>query len=93
MYLYGSYAVWFIAFILLCCVLCNRKNIAIGVAVMKCTGMYIGNNPHVFLLPPLACILLLFIFFIELVIMCHIISVGTPGPNPNLKFVTTVAWT
>jgi len=93
MYLYGSYGVWVIALGLLCCVLCNRKNIQIGVAVMKCTGMYIGNNPHVFLIPPIACAISLLTFFIELYFMANIISVGKPGPNPDLKIITTVQWT
>lgn len=37
-YLYGSYVVWGFTAFLLCCVLCNVKNIRIGVAVMKCTA-------------------------------------------------------
>lgn len=44
-YLYGSYAVWGLAGILACCMLCNLKNIRIGVAVMKCTATFIGSNP------------------------------------------------
>ena len=93
MYKYGSYGVWVITFILICCVLCNRKNIAIGVAVMKCTGVYIGNNPHVFLVPPLSITLLMGICIIEVSIGLYVISVGTIGPNPNLPIVTTVKWT
>jgi len=37
-YLYGSYVVWGLAAIMILCVLCNFKNIKIGVAVMKCTA-------------------------------------------------------
>lgn len=44
-YEYGAYTIWGIAGVLLCCTLCNWNNIKIGVAVMKCTAQYIGNNP------------------------------------------------
>ena len=44
-YLYGSYVVAGIAFILFCCVCLNNKNIRIGVAVMKCTAAFIGGTP------------------------------------------------
>lgn len=57
---------------------------------MKATGQYIGNNPHVFLVPPLASVLLLFFFFLELLFMAYITSVGKIGPNPDLPIITTV---
>lgn len=44
-YLYGAYVVWGFAAILICCVLCNFKNIRIGIAVMKCTASFIGSTP------------------------------------------------
>lgn len=44
-YLYGSYTVWGLTAFVFCCVLCNTKNIKIGVAVMKCTAQYIQHNP------------------------------------------------
>ena len=72
--------------------LANNKNIRIGVAVMKATAAYIGCNPHVFLVPPLACCVVLAWMALYCVIAAHIVSVGELKPNPNLKFLTTVVW-
>lgn len=44
-YLYGAYVVWGIGALMICCVLCNFKNIRIGIAVMKCTASFIGSTP------------------------------------------------
>ncbi len=41
-YTYGSYTVWGIAGLLFCCVICNWKNIKIGIAVMECTAQFLG---------------------------------------------------
>lgn len=78
MYKYGAYAAWVFSAILVCCVLANNKNIRIGVAVMKCTAAYIGSTPHVFLVPPIACVVVLSWMAIYCVIAAFIISVGTP---------------
>ena len=37
-YQVGSYIVWGFSALILCCTICNWKNIKIGVAVMKCTA-------------------------------------------------------
>lgn len=44
-YLYGSYVVWGLGALMIFCVLCNWKNIKIGIAVMKCTASFIGSTP------------------------------------------------
>jgi len=44
-YTYGSYVVFGLAAIIVCCVICNFNNIKIGIAVMKCTASFIGTTP------------------------------------------------
>ena len=92
LYKYGAYVTWFFSAVLICCILANNKNIRIGVAVMKCTAVYIGSNPQVFLVPPLACCVVLSWMAVYCVIAAYIISVGTPMQNPDLKFLTTMKW-
>uniref|UniRef100_A0A7S3ISV9 Choline transporter-like protein n=1 Tax=Strombidium inclinatum TaxID=197538 RepID=A0A7S3ISV9_9SPIT len=89
----GSYVVWGIAGVLLCCTCFNLKNIRIGVAVMKCTAAFIGGTPQVFLAPPLAAIMIVAWFIIWAAIATFIFSVGKIMPNPDLPFLTTVEWT
>ena len=91
-YLYGSYVVWGFTFFLFCCVLCNTKNIKIGVAVMKCTAQYIAGNPHVFLVPPMASAIVVLWMVLYIVIAAFIISVGELKPRADLKFLSTVVW-
>lgn len=91
-YLYGSYAVWGLTFILFCCACCNQKNIRIGVAVMKCTAKFIGSTPQVFLAPPIACITVLAWFGIWAVGTAYIVSVGQIGPSKTIRFMTAVKW-
>lgn len=55
----AAYVVWVLAALILLCVCCNLKNIRIGVGIMKATAAFIGSNPHVFLVPPCALILLM----------------------------------
>lgn len=92
-YIYGSYAVAGVAGFLLLCVLCQCKNIRIGVAVMKCTAAFIGGTPQVFLVPPFAAIIIVAWFIVWAVIALFIWSVGEIGPNPDLPFLTSVKWT
>jgi len=92
-YLYGSYVVWGISAALLCCACFNMKNIRIGVAVMKCTAAFIGGTPQVFLVPPLAAVLIVAWLGIWLIIAVHIFSVGEIKPSAELPFLTTVEWT
>jgi cell division protein FtsW (lipid II flippase) len=75
-YLYGSYAVWGLAGLLLFYVCCNLKNIRIGVAVMKCTAAFIGSNPQVFLVPPVFIVLLMGWFGVWCYIAASIMSIG-----------------
>ena len=88
-YQYGAYTIWGIAALLLCCTLCNWNNIKIGVAVMKCTAQYIGNNPQVFLVPPIACLVILAWLLVWCYFAAYIVSIGTLKPNGVL---TTVVW-
>jgi choline transporter-like protein 2/4/5 len=88
-YEYGAYTIWGIAALLLCCTLCNWNNIKIGVAVMKCTAQYIGNNPQVFLVPPLACVVILAWLAVWTYFAAHIVSIGTLKANGVLS---TVVW-
>lgn len=91
--LYGSYVLWGIdglyAFLLLC--LCNR--IRLGVAVMKCTALFIGATPTVFLIPPIFSILCGGWIACWAFSAVFLFSVGTIEPRPSpLSFVTTVVW-
>lgn len=80
-YTYGSYAVWGVTGLLLCCILCNCKNIRIGVKVMKCTAQFIGSTPQVFLVPVLFAILLVVWLFVFVIISLYIVSIGELGPR------------
>jgi len=91
-YLYGSYVVWGITALLICCVLCNCKNIRIGIAVMKCTASFIGSTPQIFALPPLSALLVFAWFALWVVIALHIASVGDPKPREDLPFLTEMDW-
>jgi hypothetical protein len=75
-YIYGSYGVMGLGGFILLCVLCQCKNIRVGVAVMKCTAAFIGGTPQVFLVPPLASVLILAWLVVWLVIGVFIFSVG-----------------
>jgi len=92
-YLYGSYGVAGLSALLLLCAICNCKNIRIGVAVMKCTAAFIGGTPQVFLVPPVATVIIISWFIVWAVIAVSIFSVGEIKPNPDLPFLTTVEWT
>jgi solute carrier family 44 (choline transporter-like protein), member 2/4/5 len=89
-YLYGSYVVWGISAILLCCACCNLKNIRIGVAVMKCTASFLGGTPQVFLVPPLSLVFILAWLMCWLVMAAYIISIGTPQRRTDFQFLTEV---
>ena len=91
-YTYGSYVVWGISAVLLCCALCNQKNIRIGVAVMKCTAMFIGGTPQVFLIPPVAIVVIMSWLIFWLIMALHVFSVGELKPNPKLPAISTVEW-
>ena len=91
-YLYGSYVVAGISFVLFCCACCNSKNIRIGVAVMKCTAAFLGGNPQVFLVPPMSLAVILAWMVAYLVMAAYIVSVGEIGPRDDFAFLTTVKW-
>ena len=91
-YLYGSYVVAGISFLLLCCALCNSKNIRIGVAIMKCTAAFLGGNPQVFLVPPFSLAIVLAWMAVYVVSAAFIVSVGDIGPREDFAFLTTVKW-
>ena len=75
-YLYGSYTVWGISAVLLCCAICNLKNIRIGVAVMKCTAAFLGGTPQVFLMPIVASAFLMVWLGVWCIISIYIVSIG-----------------
>lgn len=77
---------------MICCVLCNWKNIKIGIAVMKCTASFIGSTPQVFALPPVSTVLVFAWFGLWVVIALHIGSVGTPKPREDFPFLTEMEW-
>jgi len=76
-YLYGSYVVWGLSVVLLCCACCNLKNIRIGVAVMKCTAAFLGGTPQVFLVPPMALVFIILWLFVWMVMSAYLVSIGT----------------
>jgi len=92
-YLYGSYGVGGLAALILLMTLCNCKNIKIGVSVMKCTALFIGGTPQVFLVPPIAVIFIVSWFLTWAVTILYIASVGEIAADPDLPFMTTVIWT
>lgn len=75
-YLYGSYSVWGITALLLCCIICNIKNIRIGVNVMKCTASFIGSTPQVFLIPPFFIVLMTVWLLVFAIASLYIKSIG-----------------
>lgn len=75
-YEYGGYATWGFTGFLLCCVVCNFKNIRIGVNVMKCTSQFIMSTPQTFLIPPLFTIVLIVWLGFWIVVSLYIISIG-----------------
>jgi phosphotransferase system glucose/maltose/N-acetylglucosamine-specific IIC component len=48
---------------------------------MKCTAAFIGGTPQVFLVPPLATILVILWLLIWLIVAIHIASVGEMKPR------------
>lgn len=90
---YASYGVGGISAALLCCAICNQKNIRIGVAVMKCTAAFIGGTPQVFLVPPVSIVFLVSWLIVWIVMALYIFSVGELKPNPKLPAISTVEWT
>ena len=89
-YLYGSYAIWGLCALLLCCVLCNFKNIRIGVKVMKCTAQFIGSTPQVFLVPPIFVILLMIWLVVFIVIVLFVVSIGELTQRQDFPFLSQV---
>lgn len=91
-YLYGSYVVWGLAGVIFICTLINCKNIKIGVAVIKCTAAFIGGTPQVFLLPPLAIVVILTWLVYYVFIAVHIASVGEIKRNESFP-ISDIEWT
>jgi hypothetical protein len=86
-YLYGSYAAGGFSALILICILCNWKNIKIGINVMKCTAQFVGSTPQIFLIPPIFTILLVIWIFIFGVASLFILSMGEVQRNPQIKFL------
>lgn len=91
-YIYGSYVTWGFAGLILLCLCCNLTNIKIGIAVMEATAMFINGTPQVFLLPPLALVLILGWLGVWVIQMAYVCSIGTIGPHPELKVISTVTY-
>jgi hypothetical protein len=79
--------------VLIICACCNYKNIKIGVAVMKCTAAFIGGTPQVFLVPPIASVVVVAWLVVWLYFALHIISVGELKTREDLPFLKEVVWT
>jgi len=60
---------------------------------MKCTAAFIGGTPQVFLVPPVASVIIVGWLVIWVFIAAHIVSVGEIKPREDLPFLTTVEWT
>lgn len=87
-YTYGSYAAWGILALFICCLLCNCKNIKIGIAIMKTTAQFIKDTPQVFILPPVAALFCMVWLIVWLITAFFIASVGEPGPREDLPMLT-----
>ena len=60
---------------------------------MKCTAAFIGGTPQVFLVPPIASVIIVSWLVVWVFIAAHIVSVGEIKPREDLPFLTTVEWT
>jgi len=60
---------------------------------MKCTAAFIGGTPQVFLVPPIASVIVVAWLVVWVFIAAHIVSVGEIKPREDLPFLTTVEWT
>jgi hypothetical protein len=81
-YLIGSYVAWGITGLFFCCILCNFRNIKIGVSVFKCTAQFVGSTPQIFLIPPVFSILLMAWMIVFIVVSLFILSIGTVEQRP-----------
>lgn len=59
---------------------------------MKCTAMFIGGTPQVFLVPPIAIVFLMVWLLVWLIMSLFIFSVGQVKPNEKLPAISTVEW-
>ena len=92
-YQIGAYIAWGFAAIVLCCVLCNYRNIQIGLAVMQATSLFINGTPQVFLVPVIGLVFIIGLLGAWVVQMAFLASIGTVGPAaPPLSFLPTVTW-
>ena len=57
---------------------------------MKATAAFIGSNPHVFLVPPLACVVLMGWLAFWLYAEASLASIGQLVPGTTFKFLTSV---
>lgn len=92
-YKWGSYVGFGFSALLVCCVLCNFKNIRIGIAVMKCTAEFIGGTPQVFLAPPIAIVIIVGWLCFWTFMALYIVSVGEIEQRKDLPFLTHMKWT
>jgi len=90
--LYGAYAVWGILALYTLIILCMCKRIRLGVAVIKTAGMFINNNPHIFLVPPIFLVFILLWMAVWIISALFIFSVGEIVPRDDFVVFTTVVW-
>jgi hypothetical protein len=57
---------------------------------MKATAAFIGSNPHVFLVPPMAIVLLMSWLAFWLYAEMSLASMGDIQPGETFKFLTTI---
>ena len=55
---------------------------------MKCTAAFIGSTPQVFLVPPIASVIVLFWLFIWILVAVHIMSIGEKVPREDFPFLS-----
>ena len=88
----GYITIWVVTGLLLCCILCNCKNIKIAIAVFKCTTQFINGTPQVFLVPPLSAAAIVCWFLLWFLLFVYLASVGTLKPNEALPMLTSVEY-
>lgn len=91
-YEYGAYVVWGLLALLIIFLLCNCKNIRIGIAVMKTTADFIKSTPKIFLLPPITGLLIFVWLIVWIITAFFIASVGKIGPRDDFPMLTQVKW-
>lgn len=84
--------VWGLLALLIIFLLCNCKNIRIGIAVMKTTADFIKATPQIYLLPPISGLLMFVWLIVWMVTAAYIASVGEIAAREDFPMLTQVKW-